>query len=457
MFFDFAHWQARLDELRATHHVPGASLAVLAGGTLHELVSGVLNRRTGVEVTPASVFQVGSITKIHTATLIMQLAASGALELDAKVKDVMPEFATADPEATRTITIRQLLSHTSGLACDFTYDTGRGDDCLARYVEAIKHVPLDSPPGTFSYCSVGYSVLGRLIEVLTGQTWDAALKDRLCDPLGLASTVTLPEDVLRFRAAIGHLGEPGHEPEPVPMWNPLPRSSGPYGGVLCATASDIARLARMHLDGGTAPDGTRVLTTEAVAAMQKREVSTPDRWTFSSDWWGLGWALYDWNGIPGFGHDGATVGQYGYLRVVPESGVILVLLMNGGGASQLCSALFRELLDELAGVKMRPDFGPAQQLPGVDIAPFIGTYKREGVITTITRRAGKPHLMYEFVDGMKGFSPPLEVDLVPVSETAFAAPGNGRFNENWLPVAFSTLPDGRKCVYIGLRVALKIA
>jgi CubicO group peptidase (beta-lactamase class C family) len=455
--FDTAYWQKKLDELRAIHRVPGASLAVLIDGKIHELGSGILHRGTGVEITTDSLFQVGSITKIHTATLIMQLVESGDLDLDTRVIDVLPEFGTADEDATKQITIRQLLSHTSGLTCDFTHDTGRGDDCISLYIEASKEVALDCPPGTaISYSSVGYNVLGRIIEVVTGQTWDDALKDRLCMPLGLTHTVTLPEDVLRFRAAMGHQSVPGQDPEPNPTWNPLPRSSGPYGGVLCATAADVVRLAQMHLDGGIASDGTRVLKPETVSAMQHREADSPDKWTVSSDGWGLGWTLYDWEGVSGFGHDGATIGQHGYLRVEPISGVAIVLLTNGGGAHQLYISLFQELLHELAGVKMPPNFGPPAVPPVVDIQPYIGQYRREGVLIRITEDEGKLHLVYEFVDGMKDLSPPIEADLIPVSETVFAASGTGSFSDDWMPVVFSTLVDGTRCCYIGMRCAPKI-
>lgn len=454
---EIARWQARFDELRAAHRVPGASLAVLVDGQIHELASGVLHRGTRVPVSTDAVFQVGSITKIHTATLVMQLAESGRLDLDAPVVEILPEFATADPAATERITTRQLLSHTGGLTCDFTHDTGRGDDCLAKYVEAAAGVALDCPPGAaLSYSSIGYNVLGRIVEVLTGLTWDEALQQRLCGPLGLTGTVTLPEDVLRFPAAMGHLGEPGQDPQPAPAWNMLPRSAGPYGGVLCATAADLARLARMHLDGGMAPDGTRVLSTESVAAMQRRVVDSPDKWTVSADGWGLGWTLYDWNGIPGFGHDGATIGQYGFLRVVPEAGVAVVLLTNGGGSRMLYTDLLRELLGELAGVQMPDAFAPAAVPPVVDIAPFTGTYRREGVAITVTERDGAGYLVYEFVDGMAGLSPAMEMTLIPVSGTVFAGAGTGPFAEDWMPVVFSALPGGTGVCYIGMRAGPKI-
>ncbi|MFD9888430.1 serine hydrolase domain-containing protein [Amycolatopsis sp. NPDC059027] len=461
MTFDTARWQARLDELRAEHHVPGASLAVLVDGEIHELASGVLHRGTGVEVTTDSVFQVGSITKIHTATLIMRLADEGKLDLDAPVVDVLPEFAVADPEATKRITTRQLLSHTSGMSGDFHAETGRGDDCLARFVEACVNIAQDVPPGTVaSYSTSGYSVLGRIIEVLTGKTYDEALREMLIVPLGLEHTVTLPEEALRFRAAMSHLGPSGAYPEPAPSWNPLQRSHTPGGAYLCASAADIVRLGKLHLDGGVAPDGTRLLSEQTVASMQRREVEVPDKWTVSSDAWGLGWTLYDWTGVFGYGHDGATVGQHGYLRIAPEAGVVIALLCNGGDnpwthSRGVYAALFRDLLSELAGARMPVEFAPATEPIEVDLARFVGTYRREGVAITVSERNGKPYLVYDFVDGMAGLAPSLKMELEPVAENVFA--GRNSPTEAYMPVVFGTLPDGTGCCYIGLRAAPKIA
>ncbi|KOU54283.1 serine hydrolase domain-containing protein [Streptomyces sp. WM6378] len=451
-------WQAKLDRLRQTHHVPGATLAVLTGGKIHELASGILHTGTGVEATTDSVFQLGSLAKTYTATLVMQLVDAGKLDLDAPVREVLADFTVADEEASRTITPRQLLSHTSGLTCDFTFDSGRGDDCLELYVDAAKGVALDCPSGSAcSYSSLGFNVLGRMIEVITGTTWDQALKDLLLAPLGVTHTMTLPEEALSFRAAMGHLGEYGEDPAPAPAWDMMPRSAGPYGRVI-ASAGDVARLAQLHLAGGTAPDGTRVLTPGSVSAMQTREVDSPDKWTVHADGWGLGWTLYDWNGITGFGHDGASIGQYGFLRVVPSAGVAVVLLTNGGDARRLYEELFADLLGELAGVRMPAPFGPPAEPVEVDFAPLTGTYEREGVLITVSEpEDGKPHLVYEFVGGMKDFSPPLEMDLVAVTDKVFAGAGSGAYSADWMPVVFSTLQDGTACCYIGMRCAPKVA
>ncbi|TYB64311.1 beta-lactamase family protein [Nonomuraea sp. PA05] len=458
MTFDEEHWQARLDELRAAHRVPGAALAVLTGGAVHELASGVLHRGTGVPVAPGSLFLAGSMAKPYTATLIMQLADSGALDLDAPVTDVLPGFTPPGHEA---ITIRRLLSHTGGVTNDFNHDTGRGDDCLARYAEAAAGVPLDLPPGAaFSYGSLGYVVLGRVVEVLTGLTWDRALRERLLGPLGLEHTVTLPEEALRFRVAMGHLGAPGHDPEPAPAWDLMPRSVAP-GGRIIASAGDIARFARMHLDGGLAPGGVRVLSAESAAAMRRREVDSPDEWTVSAAAWGLGWSLYDLGGVPGFGHDGSAVSQHSYLRVIPGAGFAAVLLANGGGFTGLYDELIPGLVAAVTGVRMPPPFAPPPVPPAIDLEPLLGTYRREGVAITVFRAGdGGPRLRYAFVDDMAHLSPPLESALVPVSRSAsravFAATG-GPYGEAHIPVVFVTLPGGTPCVYVSMRATPKVS
>ncbi|MEU8547289.1 serine hydrolase domain-containing protein [Streptomyces roseoverticillatus] len=457
--FDHGHWQARLDELITEHRIPGAVLAVLTGGEIHEMASGVLHTGTGVRTTADSVFQIGSVSKGYTAAMVMCLADAGKLDLDAPVADVLPGFAVADAEATRTVTPRQLLNHTSGIQGDHVNDTGRGDDCLARYVESARNVGLTNPPGaTMSYSSTGYNVLGRIVEVVTGRTWDEALKELICDPLGLERTMTLPEEVLRFRAAMGHMGDPGEDPVPTPLWNMLPRSAGPYGGI-SATAADVVRFARLFIDGGKAPDGTRVLSAAAVEAMLAPEVEMPDQW-FLGAHWGLGWGLFDWDGVRGFGHDGSTFGQLAYLRAIPEKGLAIALLTNGGGAApKVHEALCRELSAAFAGVTM-PRFEPAEDHPAVDTEPFTGTYKREGFLMTITGDTtgeGVLQLRYEGAEGLAGTFEPLVWHLTPVSDTPSKTVFAGRRNDKdaWIPVVFYALPDGSRYVHFGVRATAK--
>src|SRR4051812_14546558 len=380
MTLDMTRWQDRLALLADKHGVPGATLAILDGEEVGEATNGVLNNRTGVEVTPDALFQIGSITKVWTATLVMQLVDEGKLGLDAPVVTYLPDFRVADAEVTRTVTTRHLLSHTSGIDGDLFLDTGRGDDCIEKYVAACADLGQNHPLGaTMSYCNSGYIVLGRLIEVLREQSWDAVVKERLFAPLGLTTAGTLPEEALLYGAATGHVTPPGGELQVTPQWG-IFRSCGP-AGLIHSTARDVIGFAKLHLADGVAPDGTRVLSAESAQAMRKPEIEVPDRWTLGSHW-GLGWILMEWDGRPVYGHDGNTLGQAGFLRIVPDAGVAIALLANGGHARDLFLDLYSEILGELAGMQMPARLEPPATPPALELARYAGDYKREGVEMT---------------------------------------------------------------------------
>ena len=161
-----------------------------------------------MEATTDSLFQIGSITKVWTATVVMDLVDEGLVELDAPVRKYVPDFGSRC-DVSESVTIR-LLAHSSGIDGDHFADTGRGDDAIERYVESCATLRQVHPLGaTMSYCNTGYVVLGRVIELVTDSVWDTALRTRLVEPLALTHTATLPEDVLRYRAAIGHVQPPG--------------------------------------------------------------------------------------------------------------------------------------------------------------------------------------------------------------------------------------------------------
>src|SRR6478735_1304667 len=247
---DRVHWQRRLEVLAKKHHVPGAQLGILDGDEVVDVAYGVLNKRTGQPATTDSVFQIGSISKVWTATVVMQLIDEGLIALDTPVVEAIPELHLSSPEVTKQLTIWHLLTHTSGIDGDVFTDTGRGDDCLEKYTELLADVAQNHPLGaTWSYCNSGWSLLGRVIEVLTGKTWDEAMRDRLYTPLGLTHTMTLPEEAILYAAAVGHVDADG-EQIPTPVWD-LPRSVGP-AGLIKSTVRDVLAFAKLHLDGGAA-------------------------------------------------------------------------------------------------------------------------------------------------------------------------------------------------------------
>jgi CubicO group peptidase (beta-lactamase class C family) len=179
--------QQRLRAGLKKHNVPGATLAVMKNGKLTaNVAAGVVNLDTGVKVTTDSVFQIGSITKPITATLIMQLIDEGQLSLEDPVVKHLPEFRVARADVSSSVTIRQLLCHVSGIDGDFFEDTGNGTDGTERLIERARMLPsLFDPGAMMSYCNFGFAVLGRIIEVKRRKSWDDALKDHLYDPLGM--------------------------------------------------------------------------------------------------------------------------------------------------------------------------------------------------------------------------------------------------------------------------------
>ncbi|NUP50950.1 MAG: beta-lactamase family protein [Catenulispora sp.] len=382
-----------LDTTTREHHVPGAAVAVSDGDRVIELATGVLNLNTGVAATPDSLFQIGSITKTLTATLVMQLVDAGLVDLDEPVRTYVPELAVAEPGAADTVTVRQLLSHTSGLPGDVFTDFGRGDDAVPRYVEDLKNHPQLYEPGRmFSYCNAGYSVLGLLILRLRGlPSWEAALREHLIAPLGLTHTVSLPEEALLFRTAVGHVGQVGDEASGgqrvAPVWQ-LPRATAPAGSVTCARARDLLAFVRMHLRGGLAEDGTRILSAESVAAMQQQQVALPGRGNLlDGAGWALGWWLSEQSGVRVVGHDGGTVGQNARMRFLPGKGVAYALLTNGGDALPVFEAVEHSVFGALAGVEAQRRNMPPSPAVDVDVRPFLGSYESVAQRVEIVRTA----------------------------------------------------------------------
>jgi hypothetical protein len=157
-----ADWTTRLNELATEANVPGAALGIWSDGQEILAAHGVLNAATQVPVTTDSVFQVGSITKVWTATMIMQLVDEGLLSLDTTVSEVLPGARLGTADVGGQVTVLHLLTHTSGIDGDIFTDTGRGDDCVERYVGLLAEVPSVFAPGaTYSYCNSGYVLLGQ--------------------------------------------------------------------------------------------------------------------------------------------------------------------------------------------------------------------------------------------------------------------------------------------------------
>ena len=408
----------RLDALCAEYGVPGASLAVWSHGALREAAAGVVNLNTNVPATSDTLFQIGSITKLFVAAMCMQLVDEGKLALDEPVRRWLPDFRLADEGVAAQLTLRQLLSHQSGMEGDYFEDAGRGEDRIAKFVGMLGACGQVSPANVmFSYCNTGFVIAGRLIEVAGGVPWDKAIRQRMAKPLGASSFSTLPEQAMRHLTAIGHLGAPGKlVVTPIAY---LAQSNAPAGSMPMAKARDIVTFGRMLMAGGVAPDGTRIVSEAGIKAMHTSNVVCPKG--LHIDEVGLATFMWDWDGdgaMDVFGHDGSTIGQAAWLRYHPKSGTVFVLLTNGGNGKGMAQDLMREIFSEAAGIQ--PSEAPQGDASRkVDAAPYLGAYANVMETVEVSEEGGRLVVTITPSPAAAVISGTRRVELSPVDDMLF--------------------------------------
>lgn len=426
-------------ELAAELNVAGAQVAVLQDGELSEGVAGVENVETGLPVVPETLMQIGSTTKMFTAALVMEHVAEGAIDLDVPVVEQLPGFALSDEHATRTVTPRHLMSMSSGMDNGPYTDYGRGDDALARYVEALAGEPHVFPPGQgYGYSNASTCVSGRLVEHVSGNTWDEELRRRILEPAGLDNSATSAEDIIHRRFALGHTQTPEGGLEAIHGWS-LPRSTAPTGGTLCTTATDLVKFAHLFLHGGRSLPGEQVLSPETVAGMQTRTTEVP--YTLMADWWGLGPSGRLWDGVALWGHSGTNLGGSSYLLWAPERKIAIATTVNTPrGGYPFARRVQEVLFEERAGIRVPPRPEPPGHVE-IDADRLVGTYSMHGLDFFIAAKDGGLTIAAESV--LPGVDPVIEESpLVALSPTSFL-PTDSRIDGNrGYALAFVGAEDG---------------
>lgn len=367
--------QRLLDESIAEHGAPGGVIGVLADGESTVVASGVSRLPDGPPVTSETLFLIASITKVWTATMVMQLVDAGELELEAPASRYLdPPLRLVDQEVADTVTVQHLLTHSGGFYGDAEEPPERGDDAVRRTVDGYAGLRQLHRPGTlFSYSNAGYNVLGRIVECLTGATWDRALRERLLDPLELRRTFTFPEHAMVHPHAVGHEPQDPHSLvlAPVSRWLDE-RGGGPCGGTLCTTASDLLAFAGLHLHDGAGPGGRRMLSPESARAMRRPRVTQPD--PSMAPHWGLGWAIERESAPLVVGHGGNTCGQQSELVLLPELGAAVCVLVNGDVQELVRIRVLATLLRELAQTELSRTPAPAPPGDAPDLKRFAGSF-----------------------------------------------------------------------------------
>lgn len=327
----------------ARYHVPGVAIGILHEGDEDIAAYGVTNLEHPLPVDADTLFQIASITKTITATVVMRLVERGQLDLDAPIRRYLPEFRLTDEDAATRATLRHLVTHTGGWLGDCFADFGKGDDALSRYVAAMAELEQLTPIGEiWHYSNSSFAVLGRLIEIATGKTYEAAVRELLFVPLGMTKSCFSADEAITHRVAAGHVIV-DEQPRVARPWA-FPRAATPVGGVV-ASVRDLLAYARFHLGDGRTPDGSRLLSVGSLELMRTRLAPADnDRGV------GVAWFLRDVGGVTVQFHGGAAIGQQGVLMLAPDRRFAIAVQTNSGRGGLLHQDITKWALKTFVGV-----------------------------------------------------------------------------------------------------------
>ncbi|MEP6693513.1 MAG: serine hydrolase domain-containing protein [Chloroflexota bacterium] len=303
------------------YHVPGVAIGMLRAGDVEVAGYGVTSVEHPLPVDGDTLFQIASVTKTMTATVIMRLIERGALDLDAPVRSYIPAFRLRDAAAQDRATVRHLVTHTGGWLGDSFADFGNGDDALERYVTAMAELEQLTPLGEiWHYSNSSFALLGRLIEVVTGKSYEEATRELLFLPLGMTRSCFSAAEAITHRVAVGHVIVE-EKPTVARPWA-FPRATTPVGGIV-STANDLMRYARFHLGDGTAPDGARLLSQASLDLMRTPLADADlDRKV------GVSWFVRTVDDVRLQYHGGVAIGQQGVLMLAPDRGEAVTVQTN---------------------------------------------------------------------------------------------------------------------------------
>jgi len=360
--------------------IPGVAIGVLAEDQETIAAFGQTNLEQPQPVTEDTLFQIGSITKTFLATALMRLVERGKLALDEPIRSYLPDLVLKDENVARRVTLRHLLTHTGGWVGDYFDDFGRGEDALAKMVVKMADLDQITPLGEiWSYNNAGFYLAGRIIEVTTGQNFEASMQELVLDPLGLEMTYFFPEDVMTYRYAVGHQVV-DKQPQVARPWA-LPRCAHPAGGII-SNVRDLLRYARFHMGDGTTSDGKRLLTQESLTQMQ-----TPFLPSTGINSIGLTWNITTLDGTKMIAHGGGTNGQITLLRIIPSRKFAVVVLTNSDEGDSLTYKIADLATERYLGLSM-PEALPLD-LPEEELWPYVGKYTAAADDLEVLLRAGE--------------------------------------------------------------------
>ena len=302
----------------AFQDIPGAAIAVVHNGeVIYSAAYGVRDKSSEEPVTTRSVFHTASVSKTFVATAIVQLMEKGQIDLDEKVTSYLPYFELADPRH-RNITIRQILSHTSGMpdVIDYEWDNPQYEDGAAeQYVRSLKAEKLIFAPGERAkYSNMAFNVLGDLIAKVSGLSFEEYVAVNILQPIGMLDSSFNYTKIDKELTVTGHVGIPAVNSEVYPYNRQHAPSS-----TLNSNVEDLSKWMLVNLNRGEL-NGVRILESISYDLLWTR--TPPSRAV------GLSWFLSTYNGEATAYHSGGDTGFLSYVNLFPEKDIGIVALVN---------------------------------------------------------------------------------------------------------------------------------
>lgn len=324
---------AKLAKDASDNRFAGTIMVERHGKIIYRNAVGLADRAAGVPVTMDTLFRIGSANKMFTAVSVLQLVAQGRISLDATVGTYLPDYP--DKDFARIVTVRQLLSHTGGAGDIFTpeYDAQRLEvKTLADYVKLFGERPPDtSRDGQIAYANYGFILLGRIVEVVSGEDYYSYVRQHIFAPAGMTHTASLPEDVVVPDRSHGYIR--GKDGTLTDNADTLPYRGTSAGGGY-TTAADMIAF-------GDALRSGKLLPMPLLA-----EATSPQR---PDGWYGFGFFIEGEGATRNWGHGGGAPGMNASFRVFPQLDATVIALANLDPASADNEAGFyanRMALDE---------------------------------------------------------------------------------------------------------------
>lgn len=418
-------------------NVNGMAVAIVHHGqVVFEQGFGVRDRETNAPVTTQTLFRIGSTTKPLTVIALMQLVESGQLDLDTPVIHYLPQF-----QVNPNITVRQLLSHTAGLA-DAAEPFGRTDsDALQDNVARFNPQSTFTSPGTvFSYANPGFNIAGAILETITQSSYPRYMEEQLLPKLGMTRTLFNPSLVLTYPVAIGY--QP--TPRGMEVVRPTPDNAAEApAGLAYSSAQDLSKLLLFLLQDGVVA-GRSVLSKQSVQMMKTPVLGNPALQLS----YGLGLIISETNGVKMIGHGGEIPGYSTTLETFPEHNLGIVILTNRSGFDPkgILTTVREAWLNQ-----PEPEQPAPMQLDEGALKAYVGQYRLSTATNpsmgTLSISLGNG-VLYRKVEGQP------DVELVPLRPDVFEmyVPG-----QPVVPVSFLRDETGRVAFFVqGLRAFARL-